>query len=431
MVVDAGSPFHERGRPARRRSDTFPAAMASAILDRGNPSKTTRQPIHAFRRGACLSRLVLHIGSHKTGTTSIQQLLNGVGEQVAELTGLTYVPLQPGRHRATSKPSDELEFQTEGARIRPEFVDRLGQLGTDCLVVEEEFSWIFKPQQINTTLDLLERLFDDIRIVVYVRRQDRHLVSHYQQAARFNSAKFFRSRLTALPDYEPHHDRYLDYHARLAPYVERLGLERVTLRVYERDLLKDRDVTSDFLALLGVERAHLPGRDDKHANVSTGKTATKIGHLYNEIPDRQLNSRILTNALPSDPKLMPARHEARAIVERYQASNIRLAELFELDSPIFPDGFDEFGAKSNEAWTPDEVVAALAGLRRLTLLIGRQQGIEVGDSVLPKSVRALRRQAQQGQLPSETSVNDRLRLVLARLNALALGRPDWELARPD
>ena len=26
-----------------------------------------------------------------------------------------------------------------------------------------------------------------------------------------------------------------------------------------------------------------------------------------------------------------------------------------MDSPIFPDGYDEFGAKSNGAWTPDEV----------------------------------------------------------------------------
>ncbi len=378
-----------------------------------------------------MSRLVLHIGSHKTGTTSIQQLLNGVGEQVAELTGLTYVPLQPGRQRAVSTRPKGLDFRTDGAQIRPEFLDRLEQLGTDCLVVEEQFSWIFDPQQINTTLDLLERLFDDIRIVVYVRRQDRHLVSHYQQAARFNSANFFRSRLAALPNYEPHHDHYLDYHARLAPYVERLGLDHVTLRVFERDLLKDRDVTSDFLALLGVERAQLAGRIDMHSNVSTGKTATKIGHLYNEIPHRQLNSRILTNALPRDPKLMPARRRARAIVERYRASNVRLAELFELDSPIFPDGFDEFGVESNEAWTPDEVVAALAGLRRLTLRVGRQRGIEVGDPVFPVSVRALRRRAQQGQLPSEKQVNDRFRLVLARLNALALGRPDWELASPD
>ncbi len=381
-----------------------------------------------------MRRLVLHIGSHKTGTTSIQRFLDVAGDEVFARTGLRYVPLQ----RRTIAPIDPRAGDPEtlrraGAIARDEYLEHVCRGDADRLVVEEDLSWVFEPSQIDAMLGRLHAGFGDIRIIAYVRRQDQHLVSHYQQGSRFplTTAVFYGSQPTAIPAHAAHHDRYLDYHARLLPYVEQLGTDRVTVRVFDRERLEGGDVVTDFLALLGVDRARSAIDPDSFDNESFGKTTAKLGHLYNLIPDRQIPSKRIAKFVPDDPKLTIARRDAMAIVGRYADSNRHLATLFGSSQPVFSSDFSGYPDDATSDWNADEVALALGGLRRLMRARAKWSGIDVEAApVLPEAVRALRRQAQRGTIPSEDEVNDLLLLVLARLNAIELGRQDRADAAP-
>jgi len=138
---------------------------------------------------------------------------------------------------------------------------------TQDLVIasSENFSFFFERSAIAALKGALQRHFDDIRIVSYLRRQDRHAVSHHQEGAKANrraEGDLWGHALNALPTPSSRQALYLDYDRRLGLWADEFGDDRLTLRVYDRALMKDGDIVADFLALVGLNdvaaRAGLP-----------------------------------------------------------------------------------------------------------------------------------------------------------------------------
>ena len=204
--------------------------------------------------------------------------------------------------------------------------------------------------------------FDEIRIVSYLRRQDRHAVSHHQEGARPNrraEGDLWGHAPDALPDYSPTHDLYLDYDRRLGLWADVFGQDKLDLRVYDRRRLKDGDIVADFLTLIGLDTSDVASVGDK--NVSLGAAQTKVGHLMNAARVRPSVADVILSQIDAKGRLLPSQVQARAYLERYRDSNRRLNARFRIsDLPdLFEDDFDDYPLDDQDNWTEDSANVAL------------------------------------------------------------------------
>jgi hypothetical protein len=225
--------------------------------------------------------------------------------------------------------------------------------------------------------------FDEVRILCYLRRQDRHAISHHQEGARLHrraEGELWGHAPRALPDYSPGQDLYLNYDRKLGLWADVFGSENLDLKVYDRALLKDGEIFADALATIGLNIDGLQSVGDK--NTSLGAAQTKLGHLMNEFGIRQKTYEGIMARVSSNGRLLPAQAEARVFLERYRESNRRLNARFQISTlpDLFNDDFDDFPKTSNSDWTEADANDALrAVLTQLTVLAPALMALTADD----------------------------------------------------
>jgi hypothetical protein len=313
-------------------------------------------------------KLVLHIGCHKNGTTSIQKAMANNPQRLAE-HGFSLFQTEPNGALARSGNTRRwVKFDRESlihSRILPGLAERLDECGENVVMSAETLSWLFEPDTIRDFYESVGRYFSPVSVIVYIRRQDRQLVSHYQQSSKNTRApawRFYGGQVTAMPKHQPHFRHYLDYNQRLGTWADIFGADEVTIRVFEPDLLYRGDVVSDFFHVLGLACPEKLPRD----NVSRGFEETKLGHLMNVVGLSRSVRAIFKGHLDKSQKFLPARADARALYERYRQSNIELNNRFGIcDRPsIFSEDFDDYPEGGNELWTEEAANRAIVNILR-------------------------------------------------------------------
>ena len=312
-----------------------------------------------------MRKLVLHVGAHKTGTTALQQnlhqnriLLGACGVSYASAASAAHLhaylgPLAPGR----LLPDGFAVLDPEG------LAQSLSAADYDLVIASSEnFSFFFHKDPIVALEKLLRPLFSDITVLCYLRRQDRHAISHHQEGAkphRQAEGDLWGHAPSALPDYSPAHDLYLDYDRRLGLWADVFGADKLTLRVYDRKLLKNGDIFADFLAAIGLNILGMPSIGDR--NVSLSATQTKAGHLMNAAHLRPRITEAILQHLPTDGRLLPSQDQALAFLDRYRASNRRLNARFNVTAlpDLFDDNVSDYPTTPQSDWTDAGATATL------------------------------------------------------------------------
>ncbi len=217
-------------------------------------------------------------------------------------------------------------------------------------------------EEIATLARRLGKVFDRIKVITYLRRQDQFAVSHHQEGANPQTkpaAKLHGHRPTALPETSALQQLYLDYDTRIGHWADAFGDKNVIVRVYDRANLKNGDSVSDFLELVGLGDM-TPEKSLTH-NVSMGFVKTKMGHILNDmLPDQVVKSAVLKR-LPDTGKLLPSRSEAQAFLAPYLEGNRRLNARLKI-SPmegLFNDDFSMFPEVAQDQWTEETANAAV------------------------------------------------------------------------
>jgi hypothetical protein len=289
-----------------------------------------------------MKRLTLHIGSHKTGTSTLQATFR---ENEAALLSrglaVAYVPPWDHVHPLLDFVNPR-EIFPGGYRVTGplEFAEFLARPPADHVFASSEnFSFFFQQDTINDLATALKARFGEIRIVVYLRRQDRHAVSHHQEGAKANrppEGLLWGHSLTALPDPAPLQRLYLDYNQRIAMWESAFGSANLSVRVFDRALLDKGDIVSDMLALIG---------------------------------DDSVTQRLLDAVyVPDGDRMAPSAAAARAFLEPYRESNRLLNARLGITSfpDLFPDDFSDYPETASEDMPPGESIAALqAAIRTL------------------------------------------------------------------
>jgi hypothetical protein len=110
-------------------------------------------------------------------------------------------------------------------------------------------------KEIRRLADLLRPISNDIRVVVYLRRQDERALSLYSTAIKSGDTYSGRKLEETNPNF--------NYALMLEPWAQVFGKEALVVRVYGQASLKDGNVVSDFFSLVGYEpdaSARVPGR---------------------------------------------------------------------------------------------------------------------------------------------------------------------------
>ena len=188
----------------------------------------------------------LHIGTMKTGTTSIQQVFD---LRRAELLAQhAYYPLSPGAraHELLTYAATEgrrgppdtdpfwkgMDRQARLAAFRTDFDKEMREIParvTKIIISDERFSFYLRTrEEIAALKAMLTPYFENFTIIAYLRRQDSFLASRYSEQLRVGAVgePDNRRELARLLDY--------DYQSLLDNWASVFGEKAIKPRLYER-----------------------------------------------------------------------------------------------------------------------------------------------------------------------------------------------------
>jgi hypothetical protein len=203
--------------------------------------------------------IYFHIGTTKTGSTSIQkfltrnrQLLQGKG--FALYTGQEADPADQLRVVRKNLVGVDVSFATRDpeAWVRT-FMDRLEKRTEELIVLTEELVWfalfsMHKKEKFSSFITQLQRIAD-VKFIVYVRRQDEFFMSSYQECLKYGWAS---GRTCRQEVYQKNH-RNMRYREPFEWMASLVGLKNIMVRPFETGQFYGGSLVQDFLHCVGLE----------------------------------------------------------------------------------------------------------------------------------------------------------------------------------
>lgn len=344
---------------------------------------------------------IIHIGTPKTGTTSIQAIL-AENRDTLHAYGFSY-PKTPGSKAHTAigafmsyaagKPVGLLQRRTGPIeKFKSALYEEINGLSSSVHTVifssEHAFNQGFEAGVVHALRNLLDPMFGHYRIVAYVRRQDEQAVSLYSTLLR--AGRMPRSPLPEVGD----NRMVYDFDAGLRPWIDTFGRSTVTARLFQRSDLAGGDVVTDFLKLCGMpELSKASGTE----NTSLLANAQEFLRLLNGLPSAapkptpkppsgkpSANSRLgprppaylrdfLSSAFAGKGTL-PSRRDAEAFYASFAEANERLrAAFFPERRTLFDEDFSRYPEQLHTPDAADILAVALSVTRMQTAMIARLQ----------------------------------------------------------
>jgi hypothetical protein len=190
----------------------------------------------------------IHIGTHKTGSTSIQSFMAAHEPALAQ-HGVLYPDI--GRNRGGGHFGLKTELRGDADLPSWTALGALAAASPDQHVVVscEGFEYL-NATQIETIAKALRG--QAVQVIGYLREYGGMVQSQYAQLSRI---------CRNLDDFDVFFDRYLAESERTFVRFERwaevFGWPNLRIRLFDRQVLAEGDVVEDFLRLLGLGRAAL------------------------------------------------------------------------------------------------------------------------------------------------------------------------------
>ena len=201
-----------------------------------------------------MKRCWLHIGMHKTGTTSLQASLASVDEPA----GWNFIRIDGRRNMGSalyamfaSKPHRYHWFQKRGdtpeqvakagIKLRKKFVNAINDCTQENFIISGESLSLIDPRGIAALYEFLKPLCDEIRVIGYVRPPIAFKISFFQQRVKHSNCTFDFS------------DFKLNYHKRFKKFDDVFGVANVMLRIFEPAMFKNQCVVEDFCQQIGIQ----------------------------------------------------------------------------------------------------------------------------------------------------------------------------------
>ena len=307
----------------------------------------------------------LHIGTEKTGTTTIQHFLAKNRENLLR-QGYLY-PSSPGKITHTklvifalestkiqdihklhgfTNPEKVKLFKT---KFKPKLIQEIKSIDVDKVIFSSEHcsSRLISKEQIKELKTLLDEMFEDIEIIIYLRRQDKFLSSSYSTAIKAGATFPFK-----IPSQEIIKNRY-NYYNLIRKFASIFGDNKIRVRLFESTEMLEGNLIKDFLNLLDLK---LDNSYESVENLNTSldvycleyiRLMTLLLGKFGEIQKTTYRNKLLT-------KLEEYSHQdsrkkstilseemARNFMSNFYESNKKIAEMYlhRKDRKLFDDNF--------------------------------------------------------------------------------------------
>jgi hypothetical protein len=288
--------------------------------------------------------LFLHIGTHKTGSSSIQKVMSAKRDVLAQ-HGF-YYPAD-GAYYLDSEFSQSLAAHALLKR-HPSYISHikfdqekcLAELERDInkttlsniIVSSEHFSLAQTVEEMQLMHDYFYSFVDSVTVIIYLRRQDLRLESSWSQRVKTGDITL------SFEAYVREHmcDPVWDYYQYLNLLTNIFGKHSVIVRPFEKDQLYGQDVVCDFMRILGLR---LQGKQPVKANQSPPVEQLEVLRHYGKSIDSYRQRKAFYRLIKSLPvqwdetRYSMFTPESRAaFMSIYGASNRQVASAF-LDKP--------------------------------------------------------------------------------------------------
>ncbi|HVV65064.1 MAG TPA: hypothetical protein VHC42_06325 [Rhizomicrobium sp.] len=332
--------------------------------------------------------LYLHIGTEKTGTSSIQNFFHANRERFKR-DGVLY-PLTPGKRNQTAlaaaaqqlgkrgplRKSLDVKTDQDVLKLRAMLKEGLreelsaGRYRAVVMSGEHCSSRLLEDDEVAWLKDLVAPFFEEMRIIVYLRRQDDYLLSIYSTAVKSGATFSLR-----LPPQKTVEQRY-DYWDLLSRWARVFGRERIVCRKFERSAMKNGDVVDDFLAAIGLQMSADYERPPS-VNESLDAESLEFLRLFNRHVPRFAQNSVnperdnvvgLLSRMSRGPLVTLSDAELSGFMAEFRESNLKVAQEYfggargDSDDPLFERRSDSRPRIASPTLTVERAVEICAGL---------------------------------------------------------------------
>ena len=202
-----------------------------------------------------LKRVILHIGTGKTGTSTIQVFLS---RNASTLLSRGFLSLHPGSLETFRQSDIHDTGRLEGGL--QEILGRCRKANTHSLIWSMEAlgtrQFADTRQRVEAIRDKLDA--EEFRVIAYLRRQDYFTQSGYLQWGIVHKTypgpvRTFEEQWKAMagPNGMGLADTNLNYHRVIEPWAEVFGRENVTVRPFEKDQWAESTVVAGLRCPFG------------------------------------------------------------------------------------------------------------------------------------------------------------------------------------
>ncbi|WP_444929986.1 hypothetical protein ACJJIF_19780 [Microbulbifer sp. SSSA002] len=339
--------------------------------------------------------LYLHIGFHKTGSSSLQLAMKEQ-EQALNRAGFEFLSL--GKKGNSSSCVDVVEEREQlHFQVNSRFDKLLATRRSDRTIVSaEHLCYLYQRDDIERVQRVCAKYFDKVVVIVYLRRQDLQAISFKKQGARgaaskrSSSSKLLGHDEGAFPSLSKDIEIYYDYFAKLKVWASVFGADALKVGLFSREALHGGDIVSDFLTLLEGD-VELSARQ---VNEGVARKEFLLTHklLALGVAESEL-IKLKPMMQEDDTQLIPSRSDARQFFMHFKDSNQQLNDTFlsndsglafDTDFSGYPEeGNDWISVRELSEWIPEILSAGIQrpeGLRDALLADKLQQMIGRGLS---------------------------------------------------
>ncbi|WHI48343.1 hypothetical protein ACJJIW_01125 [Microbulbifer sp. JMSA004] len=332
--------------------------------------------------------LYLHIGFHKTGSSSLQLAMK---EQTQALNKAGFEFLSLGKK---GNSSGCIEVLREKGLVRFKLNSRLDELlaasrSKQTIVSAEHLCFLHQHESIELVQQVCAKYFDNVKVIVYLRRQDLQAISFKKQGARgaasnrSSSSKLLGHSEGAFPTLNKDIEIYYDYFSKLKLWETVFGTDSLKVRLFGREALNGGDIVSDFFSLLDGD-VKLSAR---RVNEGVDRKEFLLTHKLLELGVAESELiKLKPMMLEDHTQLLPSRDDARQFFLQFKASNQLLNSTFlsndsglafDTDFSVYPEqGNDWITVRDLSEWIPEILSAGIQkpeGLRDALLADKLQQ----------------------------------------------------------
>jgi hypothetical protein len=276
----AGSAPARRVRDVARVAKASLTAAARGALAGEAPAKDTAEIAAPVLVKAELPLLYLHIGSGKTGTTSIQNFCWANRALLAE-AGVIYpdMGVVSGAHHRLSPHIPPFLAQSWSFIEPAEWAPKLAKQAKSAqmpMVLSSELMSSAAEAVVQRSAKILQRHFR-VRIIFYARRIDDHVMASYNQ-----NVKAGPQRLPIDDAVQKIFDR-LRLDRILTPWIAAFGASQVDVRPYDRSQFPQGDILRDFCRAVGVAWSDRFQTSGENSNARLSREALEYKRILNNV----------------------------------------------------------------------------------------------------------------------------------------------------